>query len=202
MLTRLSYAAPIALMITFGLFVLMQSLISSGRYELVDKDLYTSVSFIREKREQNVEVTLQKPIKPPLPQRSPPPAQMTADLPPQISLEAFELPSVAILSTIDIDSGFGVGTGEGDYLPIVRVAPQYPRRALVNSIEGYVIVEFTVTRLGTVSQPHIVAAEPSGVFDQVAISAVLKFRYKPRVVNGEAIAVAGVRNRINFRLAK
>jgi len=201
-LTRLSYAAPIALMITFGLFVLMQSLISSGRYELVDKDLYTSVSFIREKREQNVEVTLQKPIKPPLPQRSPPPAQMTADLPPQISLEAFELPSVAILSTIDIDSGFGVGTGEGDYLPIVRVAPQYPRRALVNSIEGYVIVEFTVTRLGTVSQPHIVAAEPSGVFDQVAISAVLKFRYKPRVVNGEAIAVAGVRNRINFRLAK
>ena len=202
MLTRLSYAAPIALMITFGLFVLMQSLISSGRYELVDKDLYTSVSFIREKREQNVEVTLQKPIKPPLPQRTPPPAQMTADLPPQISLEAFELPSVAILSTIDIDSGFGVGTGEGDYLPIVRVAPQYPRRALVNSIEGYVIVEFTVTRLGTVSQPHIVAAEPSGVFDQVAISAVLKFRYKPRVVNGEAIAVAGVRNRINFRLAK
>ena len=112
------------------------------------------------------------------------------------------MPSVPIQPTINIDSGFGIGSGEGDYLPIVRVAPQYPRRALINDVEGWVIVEFTVTPLGTVTNPYIVAEEPSGVFSDVAKNAVLKFRYKPRIVNGEPISVAGVRNKITFRLAK
>ena len=192
MFSRLTYAAPIALMITFGLFILMQSLISSGRYVLVDDQNYTAVSFIREKRE----------IKPPKPQEAPPQPSISAGESPQVSLKTFDLPSVPIQPTINIDSGFGIGSGEGDYLPIVRVAPQYPRRALINDVEGWVIVEFTVTPLGTVTNPHIVAEEPSGVFSDVAKNAVLKFRYKPRIVNGEPISVAGVRNKITFRLAK
>ena len=202
MFSRLTYAAPIALMITFGLFILMQSLISSGRYVLVDDQNYTAVSFIREKRENTLATQQVKPIKPPKPQEAPPQPSISAGESPQVSLKTFDLPSVPIQPTINIDSGFGIGSGEGDYLPIVRVAPQYPRRALINDVEGWVIVEFTVTPLGTVTNPHIVAEEPSGVFSDVAKNAVLKFRYKPRIVNGEPISVAGVRNKITFRLAK
>jgi len=202
MFSRLTYAAPIALMITFGLFILMQSLISSGRYVLVDDQNYTAVSFIREKREITLAIQQTKPVKPPKPQEAPPQPSISSGESPQVSLQAFDLPSVPIQPTMNIESGFGVGTGEGDYLPIVRVAPQYPRRALINDVEGWVIVEFTVTPQGTVTNPRIVAEEPSGVFSDVAKNAVLKFRYKPRIVNGEPISVSGVRNKITFRLAK
>jgi len=34
----------------------------------------------------------------------------------------------------------------------------------------------------------------------VAMNASLKFKYKPKVVNGEPIEVSGVRNRITFEL--
>ncbi|OUS32289.1 hypothetical protein A9Q99_01245 [Gammaproteobacteria bacterium 45_16_T64] len=202
MLSRLTYAAPIALMITFGLFILMQSLISTGRYVLVDDEQYTPVNFIREKRNQELVVEQVKPVPPPKPQIAPPQPQVSSGETPQVSLETFALPSVPVQPTFSIDSGFGIGTGEGDYLPIVRVAPEYPRRALINDIEGWIIVEFTVTPKGTVRDPHIIAEEPKGIFGDVAKNAVLKFRYKPRIVNGQPISVTGVRNKITFRLAK
>ena len=40
--------------------------------------------------------------------------------------------------------GVGFGVSDGEYLPIVKVAPVYPARALRMGIEGYCIVEFTV----------------------------------------------------------
>ena len=76
----------------------------------------------------------------------------------------------------------------------------YPRRALQRGIEGFVIVEFTVTKQGTVRDPIVVEANPEGIFEQAAIDAAMKFKYKPRVVNGEATSVSGVQNRISFQI--
>ena len=87
-----------------------------------------------------------------------------------------------------------------DYQPIVKVAPVYPRRALSRGITGYVIVEFTVDEKGNVVKPVVIEASPEGIFDQSAINAVLRFKYKPRLVNGEAVKVSGVQNRMNFML--
>ena len=89
---------------------------------------------------------------------------------------------------------------DGDYLPIVKVAPIYPRRAQSRGIEGYVIVEFTVTKSGSVRDPFVVEAQPEGIFDRAAMDAALKFKYKPRVVDGEATEVAGVQNKISFEI--
>ncbi|MGB2709651.1 MAG: energy transducer TonB, partial [Pseudoalteromonas nigrifaciens] len=92
-------------------------------------------------------------------------------------------------------------SSDGEYLPIVKVAPVYPRRALSRGIEGYVIVEFTVTKQGTVRDPQVLKAEPESLFDRAAMDAALKFKYKPRVVNGEAVEVAGVQNKISFQIS-
>ncbi len=62
------------------------------------------------------------------------------------------------------------------------------------------VVEFTVTKQGSVRDPVVVEAEPEGIFDQAAMDAVLKFKYKPRVIDGEAVEVAGVRNRMTFEM--
>jgi protein TonB len=61
-------------------------------------------------------------------------------------------------------------------------------------------VEYTVTPAGTVTDVVVVEAEPKDVFDQASIDAALKFKYKPRVVAGEPIAVQGVRNLFKYTL--
>jgi protein TonB len=66
-------------------------------------------------------------------------------------------------------------------------------------LEGYVIVEFVVTTSGGVRDVAVVESS-SEIFESAAMEAALKFRYKPRVVDGIAIEVAGVQNRISFRL--
>ena len=103
---------------------------------------------------------------------------------------------------IAVSPGFGItaGSADGDYLPIVKVAPVYPRRAVDRGIEGYVIVEFTVTKTGAVRNPRVVEYDPSTIFNKAALAAALKFKYKPRIVNGEAIEVHGVLNKITFKL--
>ena len=69
-------------------------------------------------------------------------------------------------------------------------------------IEGYVILEYTVTRQGTVKDPVVIEAKPQGTFDRAAIKSALRYKYKPRVVDGEPIEVAGVRTRITFQLSE
>ena len=76
----------------------------------------------------------------------------------------------------------------------------YPRRAAARGIEGYVLLECTVTKTGAVRDPRVLESKPPGIFDRAAMNASLKFKYKPKVVNGEPIEVSGVRNRITFEL--
>jgi protein TonB len=88
---------------------------------------------------------------------------------------------------------------EGDYLPIVRVAPVYPSRALSRGLEGFVDMSFTVTATGSVINP-IVLQSTSSMFERAATRAVVKFKYKPRVVDGIPVEVPGVKTRITFEL--
>ena len=90
---------------------------------------------------------------------------------------------------------------DGEYLPIVKVNPQYPRRAQTRGIEGYVIVEYWVTKTGAVRDPVVIDAKPPGIFNRAAINAALKYKYKPKVINGEPVDVPGVKTRITFEMA-
>jgi protein TonB len=45
-----------------------------------------------------------------------------------------------------------------------------------------------------------VDCQPQGVFEKASIKAATKFKYKPRVVDGEAIEVAGVQNKFTYTL--
>ncbi|HMB70453.1 MAG TPA: energy transducer TonB, partial [bacterium] len=96
--------------------------------------------------------------------------------------------------------GLNLQVLEGDYLPIVKIAPIYPHHAVSQGIEGSVVVEFTVTTSGAVRDVVVIDAQPKGVFEKSAIEAALRFRYRPRVVDGEPIEVRGVRNVFRFSL--
>ena len=93
---------------------------------------------------------------------------------------------------------FGL-TSFSEYELIQRVAPVYPARALSRGLEGYVDLSFTVTATGTVADPFVVFST-SSLFERAAIEAVLKWEYKPRMVNGQAVDVTGVETRITFEI--
>jgi TonB family protein len=86
-----------------------------------------------------------------------------------------------------------------DFLPIVKIAPEYPADALALRLEGHVIVEFTVDENGGVEDPFVVESS-SPLFEAAALEAVSKFKYMPRLVDGNPVAVPGVRNLIRFVL--
>ena len=191
----------VAFTITFGLFWLMQFLIASADRSLDDADYGQVVDFVRVKQEENIERKKPKPEKPPQPDEPPPepPPPSMDNLNPEA--QAMQVSAVNVNPNINLSSsGFGLTPSDGDYLPIVKVTPIYPRRALSRGIEGYVIVEFTVTRQGTTKDHRVVEAKPPGIFDRSALQAAAKFKYKPKIVDGQPIEVPGVQNIIKFEI--
>lgn len=104
-----------------------------------------------------------------------------------------------------------------EYLPIVKVQPQYPRRALSRGLAGWAVVEFTVTELGRVKDPVVIencafvkhsnrqkaedcSNSPNKVFDKSALKAAGKFLYEPRKRNGTPVQTKGVQNKITYDL--
>ncbi len=88
---------------------------------------------------------------------------------------------------------------EGDVIPIVRIQPQYPRQAALDGTEGYVKIEITITEDGSVEAPRVLEARPRRVFDQAARRAVLKWKFKPRVVDGKPVRRQAIQM-IEFKL--
>ncbi|HEY9183322.1 MAG TPA: energy transducer TonB [Gammaproteobacteria bacterium] len=85
-------------------------------------------------------------------------------------------------------------------IPLVRIDPTYPRREQERGIEGWVLVQFTVTAIGTVRDAIVVESEPKSVFDAAALEAIGRWRYNPRVDGGVAVDRVGLRTVIRFKL--
>ena len=200
---RTIFVIPQAAFITLLLLTLMVSLI-----EIADKELDTSKriklpDIYMPEVEIEVQRIIEKPDKPEV-DETPPPEIPEQDFD-QIDGNA-AVGQVAALGKIraklDLELGSGLQATDGEYLPIVKVAPTYPRRALSRGIEGYAVIEYTVTKQGTVRDPKVVESEPEGVFDKAALKSAARYKYKPRVINGEPVEVPGVRTKITFKLAE
>jgi protein TonB len=199
--SRYLMGLALSVVVTIGLLWSMQALIAGGQNALTDAPRGNVLDFIRLKKEQQLVKKERKPQKPAKP-KEPPPA-MTQPKMQQSNPNANAVSTnftADIAGDVGLSGGLSLGNGDGDYLPIVKVAPIYPRRAQSRGIEGYAIVEFTVTSNGSVQNPIVIEAKPEGVFDRAAMDAALKFKYKPRVVDGVAMAVSGVRNKISFEI--
>lgn len=200
-ISRLTVAILLAGFVTLGLFFLMQSLIQSGGSALTDAPKGSVLDFVRVKKEDVIQKKDRKPKKPPKPKEPPPdmaPPQMDAPNP-DASTSGLDF-GADVAADVSLAGGLSLDSGDGEYLPIVRVAAVYPRRALQRGIEGFVDVTFTVSKLGSVKNPKVLQASPAGIFEQAALDATLKYKYKPRVVNGEAMEVSGVEVRVTFEI--
>ena len=193
---RMLVSILLAIPVVVGLFMIMHSLIDSD-YENPDVESRKIADLVQPDEEIELETTTPKPDKVEDPEEPPPEMEMEVlevDL--DVDQENF---APVVRAEVEIGLAGNLG-GDGEYLPIVKVAPIYPRRAQSRGITGYCIVEYTVTTSGAIRDPVAVDCQPSGVFDKASVKASLKFKYKPRVVDGEAIEVAGVQNKFTYEL--
>ena len=196
---RIAAAGFLSIFTTFGILWVMQILIATGEGAITSKYEGRFVDFVRIKKDESLDTKNAKPKKPPEPEEPPPePEQQMDDI--DTSMETVSIGSVD--ANMDVAAGIGgFNAGEGEYLPIVKVAPIYPNRALSRGIEGYCIVEFVVTRNGATANGKVVECT-SSLFAKASLKASSKFKYKPRVINGTPIDVPGVQHKITFELEK
>ena len=164
---RYLVAGGSALIVVFGLFWLMQYLINIADRDLDKDDGGRMLEFVRINPEEMVNRRKPPPKKPPPPDQPPPepPPPAMDNITPEA--QSVQVSAAPVNTNINLDaSGFGLAPSDGEYLPIVKVQPIYPRRAQSRGIEGHVIVEFTVTKAGTTKDIPGSRGRPSGYFRQ------------------------------------
>lgn len=200
-LVRWAISMAMAAGITLGLFYFMQFLIATGEafdervtvVKIVDATMpEIELEVIEEidKPEPIEEVTEQTP--------DTPDKQISLDSGPALNIER---------TSVQLDTGLelsnaSISATDGDYLPLVAIAPQYPTRAAQRGIEGWCLVSFTVDGQGNVVEDTItvVDAEPQGMFDRSSQRAAARFKFQPRVVDGQGVEVPGVQYLFRYQL--
>jgi len=195
-IVRVIIAALVAVPVAVGLFFVMQSLIDR-EYEQEEVKARKIADIVVPNKDIEVNVKEVKPEKVEDPEE-PPPEMQPLEFDMDMDVDVVNLAPTAKVN-VSINSS-GMSSGDGEYLPIVKVAPIYPRRAQTRGITGYCIVEYIVTKTGSIRDPQPVDCQPQGVFERASLKAAEKFKYKPRVVDGEPIEVAGVQNKFTYEL--
>jgi protein TonB len=191
MFARYSIASLAGLLTAAFLLWLMQFLVTPPQGNRVTAESTGLVDFIRLKREERLQLKERRLQEPP---------QKPQQLPrPKLDFKT-DIPQLAPQLNMAIDLKLPMTLGEGPYLgpvatqldrnfiPLSRQPPQYPYQAARRGTEGWVRVSFRVTETGTIEDVVVIESEPPGVFDQSAIRAVYRWRFKPRIVNGEGVA--------------
>ena len=188
--------AACALLLTW----FMHTLIASSQQALDDSGRAHLVDFVRLKREESSQAKERKPMRPTPAEAPPAPASPEADqADTAIAVSSTALP-LGIGDNLSI-GGLGMSGSDGEYLPIVKVAPIYPKRAAMKGIEGTCVVIYTVTTNGSTRVVKVVQDMcDDAVFYRSSVEAAKKFKYKPRVIDGEAIEVHNVTNRFIYEL--
>lgn len=198
---RWAVSMVLAALITLGLFYFMQYLIDTG--DQFDERV-TVVKIVDATMPEIVNEVIEEIDKPELIEDVPEDIPDTPDK--QINLDAG--PALNIdRGAANVDTGLDLGAAsisatDGDYLPLVAIAPQYPTRAAQRGIQGWCLVSFTVNGLGNVIEDSIevIDAEPANIFDRSSIRAATRFKFQPRVVDGVGVDVPGVQYLFRYQL--
>lgn len=205
---KVTIAGILGVVTTLGLLFLMSSLVNTEFVKPDDSKTVKIPDIRMPDTKIDVRVDEEKPEKPEEPEAPPPDMPEPEFDSPEVSTEGLNMQVPTGAATIEVAAG-SLAFSEGEYLPIVKVPPEYPSTALSRGIEGFCTVVYTVTETGTTRDPVPIESEcitkdgkPTSVFNRASVKAALKFKYKPKVVDGKPVEVPGVRNKFTYELAK
>ena len=192
---------PIAILVggafTSAVFWLLWSLVTTA-FDIGDQATATRIEFSRMRRDTEVATQRDEKVE----RERPPPTPEQ----PRMAFSAGGVDNNVAQLTPVVDargamSRMSMTAGsDRDVIPLVRINPDYPPRALSRGLEGWVQVQFTITPTGTVANAVVINAEPKNIFDDAALKAIARWRYNPKVENGTAVERVGVQTIIRFQL--
>ncbi|ROO70513.1 outer membrane transport energization protein TonB [Vibrio crassostreae] len=204
---RLFLALPLAGALGLALFSFMAWMVDNGHQRSPDDSETLSFNMVMVEQEQEVQRRQRAvPEKPEMPEPPPEaqPSQSQAEVTPLNSMSS--LPSLDLNTSVDglainapTFSDFG---SNQQAMPLYRVEPRYPAKALKRGAEGHVIMSFTIDETGRPIDIQVTDANPRRMFEREAMRALKKWKYQPKVVDGKAIAQVGQTVKLEFKLAK
>jgi protein TonB len=205
MIARGLISLAVAAVVTLGLFLLMNSLIELGQVELDKNQGVRIADFIRQKKHSQIQTKKRE-----LPRKKKvdsQPKSPTLDLPrsggpgaqPVVQMSA-PVPTLERKFRLAGGPSLGSAVSDAETVPLVRIQPMYPRRAAQKRIEGWVLLEFTISTKGAVKDARVIKAKPRNIFDRAALQAISKWKYKPKIVEGVAVETRGVQVKLTFKL--
>lgn len=202
MLLRYAVTICLAGFITFGLFFMMQSLISMKEMEVPDISKGGSLDFVRLKRESATESRKRKLPKKEEDKPPPPPPDLSMAKVPKPGMNTIAIAMPSLGSDVQLSGGVNLGTAPADTeaTPILKVPPIYPPRAQERGVEGWVLIEFTISPTGAVVDAFVSKSHPSSIFNRAALRTIRKWKYRPKIVDGVAVSQSGIRTQITFEL--
>ena len=196
MIIRIPIALILGGLFSLVMFWVLWKLIT-GPIDTTQMREATRIEFTRMRKDTEVASKREQKVE----RERPPPA-------PEVPRMAFSAGSVesnvATLSpTVDAGSAMSkmsLSAGsDRDTIPLVRVPPDYPQRAISRGLEGWVQVQFTITGTGAVKDAVVVKSS-SKIFEEAALKSILRWRYNPKIEGGVAVDRVGVQTIIRFTL--
>ncbi len=194
-------AVLLGTLITFALFVVMAKLIAHDQVRLQQPPVQIVPDFVLQLDEEKV-----IPKAPPAPRSKPttppPPAQIPADpvtLSPgndALLTDDFGLEPVTLSHDVSLNQR------DQEARPVVQTEPRYPVEAARDGIEGWVSLSFTIDPVGGVTAIRIIDAEPARVFNRAARQALARWKYRPKIIDGEAVSQPDMRVVLEFTLSQ
>ncbi|MFM2590085.1 energy transducer TonB [Vibrio sp. TBV020] len=205
-MNRLLIAMPIALAFSLAIFTGMAWMVDAGHQRAPEKSEALSFNMVMVENEQEVQrrqrSVPEQPKAPEVPEHAP-----TSQAKTQLTqISPMSQPSLGLNTAVDglaitapTFGDFGVNQ---QVMPLYRVEPRYPAKALKRGAEGYVIMKFTIDPTGKPTNVEVMEANPRRMFEREAVRALKKWKYQPKIVDGSAVAQVGQTVRLEFKLAK
>lgn len=206
-MARLILASPIALAVTLALFSLMAWMVDNGGKSIPKPTSTLSFTMVMAEQEQDVQRRQrsipEQPQVPQVPTQAPARSEQTAamdvsSLNPLVDLNL----STAIEGVAVNAPQFGEFSVNQQVMPLHRVEPNYPAKALQRGVEGYVTLRFNIDELGKTRDIEVVDSNPKRYFEREAMLALRNWKYQPKIVDGKAVVQTGLTVRLEFKLQK
>lgn len=206
----------ISCVLTLILFVFMQHMLSYEKQPIKMISDMKGLDFVRLLRDSEPEtkrLQTRTPKKPEPPKKKPPPPKLQEMTIQKPEVTPIAMPGPGLQTSLNLNDALYLGDFhknvpvaqtlliDEEVIPLVRIAPEYPSRAARLGIEGWVKMSVLIDRQGRVEKVTIIAAKPERIFDRAAIRAIKQWRFRPKVVNGQAVPRTA-EQQINFKLNK
>jgi len=129
------------------------------------------------------------------------PFQLNPKLP--VTSTSLTMPAMEHFSmkTPTLKGQYEMGELDRPLIPLAKIPPIYPMRAMRRGIEGWVKIRFLVNAKGRVEHPQIIDSDPEGIFEKSVINCVTQWRFKPGTVEGHPVNTMA-ETTIRFKLEK